>query len=77
VDNFVDISPAQAKILGKSRLSTRCLEKKQICIPIKIKYLAQLFGTGLAFVGNRQASVHVNNFCEQVLKIRQKPAKSC
>jgi hypothetical protein len=68
VDNFVDICPSRAKILGKSRLSTRCLEKKQIRMAIKINDLAHIEQPGTVFNGFRPAIMQVNNFCEQVLK---------
>jgi hypothetical protein len=77
VDNFVDIYPSRAKILGKSRLSTRRLEKKQICIPIKIKYLAITLCDGTAFDGFRRAGNEAKKICEQVQKMRCKHGKSC
>jgi hypothetical protein len=51
VDNFVDICNSRAKILGKSRLSTRCLEKKQIYIAMKINDLARTAQLGTVFDG--------------------------
>jgi len=66
VDNFVDILPRRPKILGKSRLSTRRLEKKQFFILIKINYLASALGCGTVFDGLRPAANEINNICEQV-----------
>jgi hypothetical protein len=66
VDNFVDILPRRPKILGKSRLSTRRLEKKHFCILIKIKRLASTLGPGRVFDGLRPAANEINNICEQV-----------
>jgi len=77
VDNFVDIYPLRAKILEKSRLSTRCLEKKQIRMAMKINDLAHIVQPGTVFDGFGPAIMQVNNFCEQVLKNRQKRSKSC
>jgi hypothetical protein len=77
VDNFVDIYPSRAKILAKSRLSTRCLEKKQIHIAIKINDLAHIAQPGTVFDCFSPAIMQVNNFCEQVQKNRQKRGKSC
>jgi hypothetical protein len=77
VDNFVDIYPSRAKILTKSRLSTRCLEKMQIHMLIKINYLAHSSRSDTVFGWFGFAILQVNNFCEQVLKIGQKSCKSC
>jgi hypothetical protein len=66
VDNFVDILPRRPKILGKSRLSTLRLEKKQFCILIKIKHLASTLGRGRVFDGLRPTANEINNICEQV-----------
>jgi hypothetical protein len=77
VDNFVDILPRLPKILEKSRLSTRRLEKKHFCILIKIKYLACALGRGTVFDGFRPAAKESNNICEQVQKIRGKHRNSC
>jgi len=74
VDNFVDILPRVTKILGKSRLSTRRLEKKHFCILIKIKYLASALGRGTVFDGLRPAANESNNICEQVQKIHENAA---
>jgi len=77
VDNFVDICPSRAKILGKSRLSTRCLEKKQIRIAIKINDLAPVAQAGTVFDGFSTAIMQCHIFCEQVQKNREKRGKSC
>jgi hypothetical protein len=77
VDNFVDIYPLRAKILEKSRLSMRCLEKKQNCSSMKINDLARAERPGTVFDGFKLAIIEGRNFCEQVLKIRQKCGKSC
>ena len=77
VDNFVDILPRVTKILGKSRLSTRRLEKKHFCILIKIKHLASTLVRGTVFEGIRPAADESNNICEQVEKIRGKHPNSC
>jgi len=66
VDNFVDICPSRAKILGKSRLSTRCLEKKQIRAAIKINDLGRIAQLGTVFDGFSTAIMQGNIFCEQV-----------